>query len=78
MNDTPPSSAEWGFPSEGIEVPLRCDLVVGLAVIVALNVHVVDEPDSQKVEIPDGNPQLHTAQQEERRRHLPVNGMPFF
>ena len=61
-----------------IVVLLRRHLYVILGVIVALDIHVVNEPHCEQVEIPDGDPKLHTAEQKERRRQLPLCGMPFY
>ena len=61
-----------------IEIALRGHLRVILRVVIALDIHVIDEPHCEQVEIPDGDPKLHTAEQEERRRQRPLGGMSFF
>ena len=53
------------------------NLGVFLGVVVALDIHVIDEAHCEQVEILDLDSKLHTAKQEERGRHLPDDGMPF-
>lgn len=61
-----------------IEITLRNNLRIIFRVVVTLDIHVVNEPHCEQVEIPDGDPKLHTAEQKERRRQLPLCGVPFF
>ena len=61
-----------------IHVLLGGNLRIVLIVVVALDIHVVDKPHREQVEIPDGDPKLHTAEQKERRRQRPLGGMSFF
>lgn len=50
-----------------------------LAVIVEmLRENVVDHAHRQQVEVPEGQPDLQTAEQEQRRGHFPVSRAKFF
>jgi hypothetical protein len=49
-----------------IHLGLRSDLRVVLIVVVAFDIHVVHEPDRQKVQILDGNSELDASEQEKR------------
>ena len=51
--------------SKGIEVPLRCQLLVGIIVIPALCVHIVDHADRKQIQITNVEPQLYAAEQKE-------------
>ena len=57
---------------------MRRYLGVGLGVVIALDVHVVDEPHCKQIKIPDRDPKLYTAEQKERGRQWPLGGMSFF
>ena len=62
-----------------IHISLRCKRGVALiAVIPALDVHVIDHPDAEEIQVLHTDPQLYTPQEEERRRHLPVGRALFF
>ena len=72
-------NAGWDFSwLKQIEIALRRHLRIGLRVIITFDIHVVDQSHGQQVQIPDGYPQLHTPEQEQRRRQLPLGCGPFF
>ena len=49
-----------------------------IAVVPALRVHIVHHPDGQQIQIPQGQPDLYAAEQEQRRGHLPLGVAEFF
>ena len=58
-----PSLQKW---LERVHLGLRSDLRVVLFVVVAFDIHVVYEPDCQKVQVPDRNTELDASEQEKR------------
>lgn len=66
------------FDLKGIHLRLGRYLGVGLRVVIALDVHIIDQSHSQQVQVADGNAQLHTAQQKQRGCQLPLGSGPFF
>ena len=63
---------------KGVHLRLRSDFRVIVAVVIAFDVHIVDEPDRQQVQVADGYAELDAAQQEQRRGHPPFGSGPFF
>lgn len=67
-----------GYALKPVEIFL-CRQGRVLAVIVQmLGKNVVDHAHRQQVEVPEGQPDLQTAEQEQRRGHFPVSRAKFF
>lgn len=47
-------------------------------IVEMLRKNVVDHAHRQQVEVPEGRPDLQTAEQEQRRGHFPVSRAKFF
>lgn len=63
---------------KGIEILLCCQLLIGIIVIPALCVHIVDYANRQQIQITNVEPQLYAAEQEERGGHLAFRWAKFF
>ena len=66
------------LPSEPIHIFLRCHHRILMLIIPALHIHIVHHPYGQQIQVPDGQPQLHTPQKEQGRCHFPVSRAKFF
>lgn len=64
--------------SEPIHIRLRPQLTVSIPVIHLLRIHIIHQPDRQKLRIRHRQPQLHTPKQKQRRGHLPLCKAKFF
>ena len=65
--------------SEPVEILLCGNLSPSFILIVlALHKHIIHHPDSQQIQIPDGNSQLHTPEKKQGSCHFTVCCMKFF
>ena len=64
---------------EPVKILLCGNLSPSLILIVsALHKHIIHHPDSQQIQIPDGNPQLHTPEKKQGSCPFTVCCMKFF
>ena len=52
------------FVLEAVEVRLTCQLFIWIVIVLLLREHIVDQPDSQQVEVMHGQADFQTAEQE--------------
>lgn len=55
------------MPSENVKVTLRSKILVWIRVVHAFRKQVVDQTDSEQIEVTDADAQLDTPKQEQRR-----------
>ena len=63
---------------EPVEIFLRRQSRVFAVIVQLFRENVVDHAHCQQVEVPEGQPDLQTAEQEQRRGHFPVSRAKFF
>ena len=64
--------------SKTVEIFLGRQGCVLTVIVEMLRENVVDHAHRQQVEVPEGQPDLQTAEQEQRRGHFPVSRAKFF
>ena len=64
--------------SELIEILLSGEPLIFHAVIGFFRPHIQNQPNRKQIQIPDGNPQFHTPQKEQRRGHFPLTSANLF
>lgn len=67
-----------GYALKPVEIFLRCQRRVLAVIVQMFRKNVVDHAHRQQVEVPEGQPDLQTAEQEQRRGHFPVSRAKFF
>ena len=64
---------------EPVKILLCGNLSPSLILIIpAFHKHIIHHPDSQQIQIPDGNPQLHTPEKKQGSCHFTVCCIKFF
>lgn len=61
-----------------VHIVLRRELLIGVAVILALDHHLLHHPNREQVKVLDTKPQLDTAEHEQGRCHFPLTFARFF
>lgn len=64
--------------SKLVEVLLSGNPLIFHAVIGFFRPHIQNQPNREQIQIPDGNPQFHTPQKEQRRGHFPLTSANLF
>ena len=74
-----PARAFWReFVLEAVEILLCCQRCILAVIVQMLRKNIVDHARRQQVEVPEGQPDLQTAEQEQRCGHFPVSRAKFF
>ena len=64
--------------SEPVKVLLRCDLVVGHAIVALFRPHIHHKANGEKVKVSDGNADFGASQEEQGRGHFTAAALEFF